>query len=45
MGMTAGNIDTTDCTPMELLKKERDDFENQLKFQIQVNTELKVTSQ
>lgn len=45
MGMNAGSVDTTDCSPMELLKKERDDFENQLKFQIQVNTELKVSSQ
>lgn len=42
MGLTEGNKDTTDCSPLELLRKERDDFENQLKFQIQVNTELKV---
>lgn len=28
-------------TPLEQLKKERDFFENQLKFQTQVNTELK----
>lgn len=32
---------TTDNSPLAELKKERDLFENQLKFQIQVNTELK----
>src|SRR5690349_12334348 len=37
----ATKIDSTDNSPMALLKRERDHFENQLKFQTQVNTELK----
>lgn len=41
MSMTEATKGKTADTPLMELKKERDLFENQLKFQTQVNTELK----
>lgn len=41
ISVSEASRDMTDCSPLALLKRERDSFEAQLKFQTQVNTELK----